>query len=62
MCVAATESVGWGGVKSLQPQAHRTAAPSHAKIREIARGGDPGPRGGTGRFRENRINIGLRTI
>ena len=42
MCVAATESVGWGGVKSLQPQAHRTAAPSHAKNREIVKGGPGG--------------------
>ena len=39
MCVAATESVGWGGVKSLQPQAHRTAAPSHAFFRKIHRAG-----------------------
>ena len=39
MCVAATESVGWAGVKSLQPQAHRTAAPSNAKNRKIVKGG-----------------------
>ena len=62
MCVAATESVGWGGVKSLQPQAHRTAAPSHVKNREIVKGGSRGRRNGIGWLPENRMNNGLRTI
>ena len=50
------------GVKSLQAQPPRTAAPFRAKNREIAKGGSEARELGTGGSREKPVNKGLHTI